>query len=274
MHQAIGSTNTWSLEQCAAGKQAPFACFAESQTQGKGRRGKRWLMAPGSNIALSLCWPFTMSYRSLQLLPLSIAMAVVKTLEAFQLQEVQVKWPNDVYVNGKKIAGILLETRPLKAGTAGENAEDQIAVVIGVGLNYDMGDMRELLKGQLEAQGRQGAESALPELTDVLGELNSDQSRDENSQNVTRRDITAQLLIQVISACQRFQQDTSCFMQEFRSHYDYCLHKDVIVNLDNGDEVFGRALGIDENAELIVDVAGKRCAFNSADVSVKAHSDG
>ena len=85
VHEVIDSTNSWSLQQCRDGKTLPFACFAENQTSGKGRRGKQWIMSAYANIAMSVSWSFGSPRQQLHLLPLSIALAVVKTLEKLNL---------------------------------------------------------------------------------------------------------------------------------------------------------------------------------------------
>ena len=69
VHDSIDSTNNWSLVQQKAGRRLPFACFAEEQTSGRGRRGKRWFMSAHRGIAMSLTWPFVLSKQPLHLLP-------------------------------------------------------------------------------------------------------------------------------------------------------------------------------------------------------------
>ena len=265
VHESIGSTNSWSLKQCRAGKILPFSCFAEDQTLGRGRRGKQWMMSAQSNIAMSLSWPFVLSHQQLHLLPLSIALAIVETLEDLNLKHVQIKWPNDVYVQGKKIAGILIETQPIKENPSLEKANDgllmggrQIAVVIGVGLNYDM----SLFASSLQGDGYQ----ILPELTDIRHEI----KMQAIEQKIDRVMVAATLLQHVVAVCQSFQQDAKYFLEKFRSRYDYCKNKTVEITLDNKETVSGIALGVNEGAELIVLVDGKERAFNSAEVSVKA----
>jgi len=162
--ETVDSTNSWCLRRCETGKALPFVCFAQEQTSGRGRRGKQWHMAACSNIAMSVAWPFATSDRSLPLLPLSIALAIAETLEALNLKQVQIKWPNDVYVQGVKIAGILIETQPVK-NRQNNNDEKQLAVVIGIGLNYDMSlfDRTPLkLCGQLIAEKSCSGLSELP----------------------------------------------------------------------------------------------------------------
>ena len=246
VHQTIDSTNSWSLQQCKLGRALPFASFAEQQTQGRGRRGKRWAMLPNSNIAMSLSWSFVRLHPKLHLLPLSIAMAIVATLEHIGLRHVQVKWPNDVFVQGRKIAGILIETQPLN--------DKEIAVVIGVGLNYDMSVLR--YDQSLD----------LPELTDICYELESGQK----AKAPQRSQVAALLLQRVVEVCQCFQQDAERYLEKFRALYDFCLDKNIEIILDNGEKRSGVATGVNDKAELLVMIDGEQQVFNSAEVSVKA----
>ena len=113
VHDEVASTNDWAVERCRAGELLPFACFARSQTRGRGRRGKSWQMMPDASIAMSLCWVFDAPMDA-NLLPLTVAMSVVRTLESAGLDAVAIKWPNDVFVGDRKIAGILIDAIPLK----------------------------------------------------------------------------------------------------------------------------------------------------------------
>ncbi|MBT8119567.1 MAG: biotin--[acetyl-CoA-carboxylase] ligase [Gammaproteobacteria bacterium] len=256
VYDSIDSTNTWSLQQCKAGKALPFACFAEQQTSGKGRRGKQWLMQPHNNIAMSLSWPFAISYQQMHLLPLAISMAIVDTLESIKLDDVQVKWPNDVYVRGRKIAGILIETQPVRKEQVDMISVDSrhVAAVIGIGLNYDMSLLRH------------DVSSELPELTDICYELESGQQREP-----PERSRVASLLMQhVVQVCQCFQKDAERYLERFRARYDFCIDKNVEIILDNGERRTGVATGVNDNAELLVMIDGKRHTLNSAVVSVKA----
>lgn len=256
VHDSIDSTNSWSLQQCKSGRSLPFACFAEQQTSGRGRRGKQWQMSANSNVAMSVTWPFALSYQQIHLLPLAIAMAVVETLENLNLQEIQVKWPNDVYVQGKKIAGILIETQAIEESQVAEtiNVDKYLALVIGVGLNYDMSVLK--IDKSLD----------LPVLTDICAEFES-----QKIELKPERTIVASILLQhVIAMCQNFQQNTKHTLEKFRAQYDYCKDKNVEIIMPNNDVLSGIALGINDNAELLVLVDGNERAFNSAEVSVKA----
>jgi len=267
VHKTIDSTNSWSLQQCRAGKTLPFACFAEEQKAGRGWRGKQWLMSAGANIALSICWPFDLSYQKLHLLPLAIALAIVDTLEDLNLKHVQIKWPNDVYVRGKKIAGILIEAQAVKARSADGIMVDksllgnmQAAMVIGIGLNYDMSSFAATLEHERS--------QALPVLTDVEHEM----KRQAVEQKTDRIIVAASLLQNVVDVCQNFPQDPNQYLEKFRRQYDFCENKTVEIILDDLREVTGVAQGVSDNAELIVLIDGEERLFNSAEVSVKAGS--
>ncbi|GMR01667.1 MAG: hypothetical protein BMS9Abin19_1084 [Gammaproteobacteria bacterium] len=256
VHKSIDSTNSWCLRQSKSGKTLPFACFAEEQTSGRGRRGKRWFMSAYSNIAMSLTWPFVLSKQPLHLLPLSIALAIVETLESLGIKHVQIKWPNDVYVQGKKIAGILIETQPIKDGQVNENVTDgkHVAVVIGLGLNYEM-----LRHDQMKID-------ELLVLTDICEQIKSQKVATKPERNV----VASALLHNVVTVCQEFRLLSRKNLEKFRASYDYCKQKKVEIILDNDEMLSGIAQGVNDNAELIVLVEGGQRVFNSADVSVRA----
>jgi BirA family biotin operon repressor/biotin-[acetyl-CoA-carboxylase] ligase len=256
VHEKIDSTNSWSMQHCRAGKALPFACFADEQTSGRGRRGKQWVMSPGCNIAMSLTWPFASSCRQLYLLPLSISIAIVETLESLNLKQVEIKWPNDVYVQGKKIAGILIETQANteKRVDAGVAEMPQVAVTIGVGLNYDM--------SALKFDGAQ----LMTVFTDVCDQLTLQSANFKPD----RAFVASTLLRRVIHVCQSFQQNSAQYLEKFRRQYDFCKDKAIEITLDDGRVLSGVAQGVSDNAELLVLIEGRQHVFNSAMVSVKA----
>ena len=118
--EEIDSTNSWLLEQKDAGGKF---CLTAQQLQGRGRRGRSWISSPGSSVLLSMCWnpPLT----GVAGVSLVSGLAVVKSLAAQGVKDLQLKWPNDIILRSKKVGGILIEV-------AGEN------LVIGIGLNIDL----------------------------------------------------------------------------------------------------------------------------------------
>ncbi|HEU0197850.1 MAG TPA: biotin--[acetyl-CoA-carboxylase] ligase [Nevskiaceae bacterium] len=121
----IDSTNSRLLAASAVAD--PQALLAEMQTGGRGRRGRKWLSPFGATLSTSLAWSFAAWPPRLTTLPLAIGVSCARTLQRIGLQDVALKWPNDLRVGAKKLAGILVEQR----GEAGAACR----VVIGVGLN-------------------------------------------------------------------------------------------------------------------------------------------
>lgn len=104
--------------------------FAEMQTQGRGRNGRQWISPHGCNLYFSLVQGFSQPISQLAGLSLVVGLAVSSVLAELGICDAQLKWPNDVLVGQKKIAGILIET-------TGDLA-NSFCAVIGVGLNIAM----------------------------------------------------------------------------------------------------------------------------------------
>lgn len=123
VHQRLAdSTNQRAKELAAAGAPHGTLVTAAEQTAGRGRQGRAWVAPPGSSILMSLV--VRQGGEAYPLLPLATALAVSEACEAHAPVECAIKWPNDVWIERRKVAGILLEGRP-QEGWA----------VIGVGLN-------------------------------------------------------------------------------------------------------------------------------------------
>lgn len=130
IHESIDSTNAEGLRLAAQGQTAPFLVLAERQTAGRGRRGRQWVSPFAENLYYSLVLRVEGGMRQLEGLSLVVGLAVMRTLQAFGLKDVGLKWPNDVLVRGRKITGILLEL-------VGDPA-DVCHVVLGIGINVNM----------------------------------------------------------------------------------------------------------------------------------------
>ncbi|TKW77880.1 MAG: biotin--[acetyl-CoA-carboxylase] ligase, partial [Bradyrhizobium icense] len=104
--------------------------LAERQSAGRGRRGRPWVSPFAENLYYSLVLRIDGGMRQLEGLSLVVGLAVMRTLQAFGLKDVGLKWPNDVLADGRKITGILLEL-------VGDPA-DVCHVVLGIGINVNM----------------------------------------------------------------------------------------------------------------------------------------
>jgi BirA family biotin operon repressor/biotin-[acetyl-CoA-carboxylase] ligase len=124
----VDSTSTRLLELAATGAPSGTCLAAEWQSAGRGRRGRSWVSALGGSLTFSLLWRFERGAGHLAGLSLAVGVAVARALHASGLERVQVKWPNDVVADFRKLAGILVET-------SGEMQGPSVAV-IGVGVNY------------------------------------------------------------------------------------------------------------------------------------------
>jgi BirA family transcriptional regulator, biotin operon repressor / biotin---[acetyl-CoA-carboxylase] ligase len=142
------STNERAKELASAGAPGGLVVTADEQTAGRGRRGNDWFAPPGTCLLYSgLLRPFSADGRLL--LPLAVPIAVCETAEAVAPVRCQVKWPNDVWVDECKVAGVLVEARP-----------DEGWAVIGVGLNV------AVQKDDFPAELRDAATSLLPTETE------------------------------------------------------------------------------------------------------------
>ncbi len=112
-------------------------CLAEAQTGGYGRQGRPWIAPPGRSLALSL--RFTTQKIILGELSLVMGRAVVQALEYMGVAGIHLKWPNDLYFQGAKLGGILIETKP-SCGTT--------VVTVGIGVNEHLLEAEKSLISQ------------------------------------------------------------------------------------------------------------------------------
>ena len=161
----IGSTNAEALSRARDGERGPIWFVTSEQTAGRGRAGRSWLSAPGASLTFSIAWPFFLSPQSLLGLPLVIGVALAQALSSLDVK-VQLKWPNDVLKDGKKLAGVLIETvsqpQPLYPH------QQQTWAVIGIGLNLLM---PEELEQQIDRPVAEAAWLAQMDRNQLLAKL-------------------------------------------------------------------------------------------------------
>ena len=124
----IDSTSTRLATLAAEGAPTGTCVAVEWQRAGRGRRGRAWQSGLGSGLAFSLLWRFERGAGHLAGLSLAVAVALARALEECGVAGVGVKWPNDLVIDNRKLAGILVETSGDMLGPT--------AAIIGVGLNY------------------------------------------------------------------------------------------------------------------------------------------
>ncbi len=240
IHDCIKSTNTYLLDKARQKSLCGIACFAEYQLQGKGRRGREWVSPFGSNIYLSILWHFQNGPAAISGLSLAVGVAVIRALKECGINDVGLKWPNDIYWQGKKLAGILIEVSGESAGPC--NA------VIGLGLNF-----------YLPEQEAQSITQDWVDLNHVLA---------DNSAKI-RNKLAAGLLNQLMPTIANFEDDTlKSYLDEWRG-YD-CMQGNK-VDIYMGKHVFtGVVEGIDNDGLLLLShEQGKVKAYASGEVSFR-----
>ena len=126
----VDSTNARILDLLEQGRGHSVAMLAEQQTAGRGRRGRTWVSPFAGGIHLSLGWQFSGGVQLLEGLSLAVGVALARALAKFEVPDVRLKWPNDVWCGGRKLAGVLLELSG--------DLTDRCAVVVGIGLNVNL----------------------------------------------------------------------------------------------------------------------------------------
>lgn len=229
----------------------PTLLVALTQTAGRGRAGRAWQSDTGS-LTFSLAWPFPQSMPSLLGLPLAVGVAVADVLAA-RRTEVALKWPNDILLDGHKLAGILIETR--SAGLGGRDRDRplqrQTWAVIGIGINLQAsGEDARMIDGR--------AIAALPA--------------------IDRNDLLAELLDALTAALQRFEQaGLAPFVARWNELH---AHAGQAVDiLDQGTILHsGVARGVDASGRLLLDTGTPALpqvvAIVAGDVSLRARLGG
>jgi BirA family biotin operon repressor/biotin-[acetyl-CoA-carboxylase] ligase len=128
--ESIDSTNRYLLDEARSGASAGVVAVADHQTAGRGRRGRSWLAPPGSSLLVSVLLRPALPAARVHLLTMAAGVSVCEAVEAVAGFTPALKWPNDVVVDSRKLAGLLAES---EIGADGEAR----AVVVGAGVNVE-----------------------------------------------------------------------------------------------------------------------------------------
>lgn len=130
VHRQVDSTNAVLLREPPSLPGRGRVALAEMQTHGRGRRGNSWVSPFARNIYLSFDWQFAGGVQQIEGLSLAIGVAVADAIAGCCVAPIELKWPNDLLHDGRKLGGILVEMSG--------DAEGPCRVVVGVGLNVVM----------------------------------------------------------------------------------------------------------------------------------------
>ena len=217
-------------------------CVTEVQTAGRGRRGRSWIAPFASGICMSLGWRFEEAPPTFSALSLAVGVAAVRAFARRGVQDVGLKWPNDLVWKDRKLGGILIEMRGESAGPAN--------VVIGIGVNMRMPASVRL----------QLAEHHAVLITDIHEIL--------KERTPARNVIVAALIDEIIGMLESFSTSGFApFAEEFRA-LDVLQHANVKI-LTGTETTFGIARGVNDDGSLLVDVEGELKRFVSGEVTVR-----
>ena len=251
------STNDDLLERWRAGELIdPVARLAHKQTAGKGRAGRTWLTNPKDSICFSIAFPFTRSPGELTGLSLLVGLAVIEgiakacKLDLSQLYQagLRLKWPNDLLINGAKLAGILLEGGQTKTG-------DPSWMIIGVGMNLSNAHLIE------ENLGQDGVRVGSLEQLLIPGAKLPDTDY-----------LWLTLLESFEMRFNKFDQQGFAPHQEEWMQWDAFANQKVCISGSGKEPIYGIAKGVDANGALVLEQVDKTIAIYAGDVSLRIHS--
>lgn len=159
-YESLPSTNSEALSQARKGAPEGLCVVADEQTDGRGRHGRKWVSAEGAGLYFSAVLRPKLDPKDLPLLTLAAAVAVNDVLKELYGISTDIKWPNDLLVEGRKIAGILAETAETGDGTA---------VVVGIGINLRSSHLpEELASASASVESETGSPGDQEDLLDGL----------------------------------------------------------------------------------------------------------
>lgn len=223
---ATGSTNTDAKHYAEEGDPHGTTVVADMQTAGKGRRGRKWQSPSGINTYFTILLKPDFAPDKASMLTLVMALSVAEAIEEVTELKAEIKWPNDIVVNQKKVVGMLTEM-----STTPEMDEIQY-VVVGVGVNVNMGSIEEFPE----------------EIRETATSL-----RIESGKQINRAVLVEHILERFEQNYEKFEQtlDLSGLLEAYQSHL---VNVDAQVRvLDPAGEYTGISHGINTTGELIVE---------------------
>ena len=270
-HRAeVTSTNELCMSLGREGKEGNYVLVADSQTKGRGRLGREWLSKPGEGLYLSILErPDHMYMKYLAPITLVMALAIRKSLDDTFSMKCQIKWPNDLVFNGKKVAGILVQSSAL--------TEKPFPI-------FDALTLEESIKNAKTQEGRDyigpkvdfvvlGAginifHDAFPEdLQDKATSLYLEKFCEKDEIHLKK-----QLIISIIENWKSYYNEflRSDFFSLWKEYNQYLagIYTEVVVH-DSAGEYTGVSLGVNAFGELEVDTAKGINTVTCGEVSVR-----
>ena len=233
---SVGSTNALAMENFPRMRGPAAAWFAEHQSAGRGRRGRHWVTPYAGSLAFSFAYRFELPLSALGGLSIAAGAMLAQVLERHGLAQHQLKWPNDLLWQSRKIAGVLLEVFGETEGPA--------SAVIGIGINTDL--------PQHQAE-------AIDQPAVCLREAGV---------HVDRNALAGDLLAASLEMCERFaDQGLKGFIEDWQ-RFDGCAGRQVTLS-SAARNIQGLALGIADDGGLRLRIDEREQVFYGGEVSLR-----
>ena len=233
MFDSVDSTNSYLLTSVAT--ESPQICVANSQTSGRGRFGKAWDSPVDKSLCLSIRHPMQQSLEHLMGFSLVVALAIKSAIQPLIRKEMQLKWPNDILVENKKLCGVLIETTTMTTAA--------IDLVIGVGMNIKSINSENYESTSLDECG-----------------LKSD---------YTPNSLAAELISAIVQFTRDFNQEGFTAYRQIWLAQEQWLGAEVSVTMANGNKYAGRYAGIDHQGQIQIQMQDKIKTFNAGEISLR-----
>ena len=222
VYDEIDSTNSAAKEMGTAGAAHGTVIIAEKQTMGRGRLGRTFVSPSGTGLYMSIIIRPEINLEDAGFITSTAAVSVAEAVEKLIDREVQIKWVNDLYMNERKICGILTEA------SLGLEMKSLDMAVIGIGINV------------------RSVKDVMPEeLSSIATSI-----EDETGIAVDRNELCAEVLNRLEYWLDRIESHE--FLFEYRRR-EYLTGKLITANV-GGETLVGNALGIDNNANLMIEL--------------------
>ena len=236
--EQTNSTNDDARESLKNSSNILSAHFAEQQSAGRGRNSRKWISPFGKNIYLSLAWQSDLSFADIEGLSLAIGVEIAESLKKNTDEVIEIKWPNDLLINQKKLGGILIETSSGKKGN--------LEIIIGIGINVFMKN-----------------EDAI--------EIDQDWTSLENYKNrsLDRNLIAANLLNNLVQLTTKFKTVGFGGYKEAFENRNVLMNKDCEVLANGIVDYHGSVVGINDKGELLIKRNNEIINLRYGEVSIR-----
>lgn len=234
----VNSTNAYLSQKAAKGAPHASCVIAHIQTKGRGRRGREWVSQLGASLTFSLLWRFDCGTAGLSGLSLTVGVALIRALKILGIEQAKLKWPNDVLVADKKLAGILID---LQGGIDGPSA-----AVIGIGINCQLPDA----------------------ILNNIDQPATDIQR-ESDHPINQNQLLGLVLQQLAAVLSQFEMHGfTSLREEWISHHAY-QGQTVYMLMPDGSDVKGSVTGVAEDGILLVQTAYGLQRFAAGEISLR-----